>query len=436
MKTSGRPLLIAMALVVLAFLGTAAYTARLSSSIGALAEEIDSNASPSIAWLVRIRSGLLHLDTLIDHYREGTDARVLDDLEATRAALGDALVRYEALPAYPDEAPLQGQLRDKIAGLDRAIRAALDRSGTFVQVQDALEDADRVNSKLVEVNVRRADQNATSIARDWRRSTSMELVLDLLCLGLALLATTLAILAVRRHERALHERAEELDKFAGRMAHDILSPLTSVGMALAIAGRRTPHDEQLQVTIARGNGSLQTIQRLVNGLLDFARAGAHPAPTAKAMVREAIDGVMPELEERARSAGIALEVPEIDAQAVACEFGVLTSILSNLIGNAIKYMGPATERKIDVRVRSVGEKVVFEVADTGPGIPREAQTSIFEPYVRGPRAESDGRIPGIGLGLATVRRLVEAHAGVVGFRERRPKGSVFWFEMPIAASER
>jgi signal transduction histidine kinase len=74
-------------------------------------------------------------------------------------------------------------------------------------------------------------------------------------------------------------------------------------------------------------------------------------------------------------------------------------------------------------------RVYFEVQDTGPGIAAELSERIFQPYVR---AGLPGQ-PGIGLGLATVKRLVEAHGGRVGVRSVVAGGSLFWFELPRAA---
>jgi signal transduction histidine kinase len=71
----------------------------------------------------------------------------------------------------------------------------------------------------------------------------------------------------------------------------------------------------------------------------------------------------------------------------------------------------------------------LEVQDSGPGIPDEMRMKIFDPYVR---AAQSG-IPGLGLGLATVRRLAEAHGGAVGVDSRPGQGSLFWIELPLAA---
>jgi signal transduction histidine kinase len=104
---------------------------------------------------------------------------------------------------------------------------------------------------------------------------------------------------------------------------------------------------------------------------------------------------------------------------------VLTSIATNLVRNALKYMGDARERRVTVEVREAGDKWRVEVSDTGPGIPEDQQGRIFEPYVQLAHTGS-----GIGLGLATVDRLVRAHGGTVGVRSRLGAGATFWFELP------
>jgi signal transduction histidine kinase len=68
------------------------------------------------------------------------------------------------------------------------------------------------------------------------------------------------------------------------------------------------------------------------------------------------------------------------------------------------------------------------VDDTGPGVPREIEAKLFEPFVRGTSA-----VPGAGLGLATVKKLVEAHRGHVGCKSAPGSGSTFWFDLPRGA---
>ena len=110
----------------------------------------------------------------------------------------------------------------------------------------------------------------------------------------------------------------------------------------------------------------------------------------------------------------------------ACNRGVLTSVVSNLMRNAEKYMSDSPVRRITLRVAESGPLVRVEVEDTGPGVAPEIREAIFEPYVRADGATQ----PGLGLGLATVKRLCVAHGGEVGVRSTLGQGSTFWFTLP------
>jgi signal transduction histidine kinase len=101
-------------------------------------------------------------------------------------------------------------------------------------------------------------------------------------------------------------------------------------------------------------------------------------------------------------------------------------MVTNLMRNAVKYMSDSAVKRITVRVVPRKNAVRIEVEDTGPGVPDGLQTKIFEPYVR---AEGVTQ-PGLGLGLATVKRFCEAHGGDVGVRSQPGQGSVFWFTLP------
>ncbi|MDF2695692.1 MAG: sensory transduction histidine kinase, partial [Labilithrix sp.] len=119
------------------------------------------------------------------------------------------------------------------------------------------------------------------------------------------------------------------------------------------------------------------------------------------------------------------------ATVVACSTGVLVSLVSNLLENAIKYMGNAPVKRVTVHVHEADGRVRFEVRDTGPGVAPSLKDRIFDPYVRA----GESGVPGLGLGLATVRRLVEAHGGSVGVRPNEGgAGSIFWFELPKVRS--
>jgi signal transduction histidine kinase len=105
---------------------------------------------------------------------------------------------------------------------------------------------------------------------------------------------------------------------------------------------------------------------------------------------------------------------------------MVASIVSNLVRNALKYVGDGAERRVLVRAWPAGRCVRLEVEDNGPGLPEGLAARVFEPYVRGPRE----RAPGIGLGLATVKKITEAHGGRVDVRSAPGLGCRFGVELP------
>jgi signal transduction histidine kinase len=103
-------------------------------------------------------------------------------------------------------------------------------------------------------------------------------------------------------------------------------------------------------------------------------------------------------------------------------------VLNNLLNNALKHMGDVDEPGVEVSIeRTAADRVRVDVHDNGKGLAPALEPSIFEPYVRG-----NTSAPGLGLGLATVKRVVEGHGGHVGVRSIPGHGCTFLFELPIA----
>jgi signal transduction histidine kinase len=244
---------------------------------------------------------------------------------------------------------------------------------------------------------------------------------------LAIIAGYVVIRVTRHYLDTLGTRMSDLELFAGRVAHDIRSPLTSVSLAVGLAKRRDAQDDKTQAMLDRAGLTLQRVGQLVDGLLVFARSGASPAHAAHAEAKEVVEAVTDELTPAAKEKDIEVQLERVDPCAVACSPGVLASVVTNLVANAIKYMGQAPRRQVTLRVLDLGATARIEVEDTGPGIPEQSRDHIFDPHVRAAEAS----VPGLGLGLATVRRLVEGHGGTVGVRSAEA-GSLFWLELPKA----
>jgi signal transduction histidine kinase len=109
----------------------------------------------------------------------------------------------------------------------------------------------------------------------------------------------------------------------------------------------------------------------------------------------------------------------------------MEQVANNLVSNAIKY-SPAGGR-VEVSVEQQGREVVLRVRDYGIGIPLEEQRTVFEPFQRG--NVSRDMIAGVGLGLATARRIVEAHGGRMVLASSPGEGSTFSVYLPADVTE-
>jgi signal transduction histidine kinase len=205
-----------------------------------------------------------------------------------------------------------------------------------------------------------------------------------------------------------------------------LSPLSALTYCLSAFKRATEGDPKLEDAMARARACVGRAQGLVDGVFEFSRSGGRPTLGTTSEVADVVQEAAGEIRMAEASQSPEVVIEPFEACRVACHRGVLTSIMTNLMRNAVKYMSDSAVKRITVRVGSRRNQVRIEVEDTGPGVPEGLEKEIFEPYVR---AEGVTQ-PGLGLGLATVKRFCEAHGGEVGVRSTPGRGSVFWFTLP------
>jgi signal transduction histidine kinase len=302
------------------------------------------------------------------------------------------------------------------------------------KLAEAMDHTYDTLAACLDLNAKHSADLAQQIGQMRTASLHSALVLNALCVIWPLALALLFVYGFRRQSaqreaerREAMERAAELEQFAGRVAHDIRNPLSAISMVMG-ALEVAPQERRTDM-LKRGRSGVRRIEAMLDGLLKFACAGARPEPSAHADAREVMAGLATELGAQAAEAGISLLVVPSSSSAVACNPGILLSLIQNLTENAIKYMGESTERRITIRMVEQRTVVRFEVEDTGPGLPPGMETAVFNPHVR-VRGSAQ---PGFGLGLATVKKAAEAHGGRVGVRSAAGRGCLFWFELPKAA---
>ncbi len=441
-------LAVSFALTIASFLVARIVSDYLAHGIEDAASTISQHTIPAVESLGSVRTELRRkaslLDTLAGADVSTEDVRALrDELAHARIRMERSWAAYTATPVFAGERDLivviESQKRELDTSIDRALHAmsegdhATARAEISARARPAITQTDEAVHAAAVLNRRITTEAAARIKELRTISRTWGFALDGACAVLASASAYLIMRVLRRFWALLDERLVEMEHFTGRVAHDIRSPLSTVVLALDLVKRRTEGDAQTQSIVERGLRTVQRIRQLVDGLLVFATAGKPYRDEETARVSEVLEGVVEDLRPVAeeKEIRIACEAPAATS-VVACSPGVLVSILSNLLGNAVKYMGDAPVREVTVRVREAERTVRVDVEDTGPGIPEALRSTVFDPHVRG----AEAAVPGLGLGLATVRRLVEAHGGTVSLRAGDRAGCIFSFQLPKSEGAR
>jgi two-component system, NtrC family, sensor histidine kinase KinB len=215
------------------------------------------------------------------------------------------------------------------------------------------------------------------------------------------------------------------------VAHELRQPLTVLENTLDIVSRdylslSADEFEQLLASSRRTVRRLRSLmdQLLSAGTIESGRFVLQLRPISlRAIVEDSVDAARPDVEGREQH--VLVEVAEDTT--VMADARYAQQVLANLLANASKY-GPRGER-IDVSGVRDGRVVRVSVTDHGPGIPAEQQADLFKRYYR---LASTSAEPGVGLGLAIAKGVVEAHGGHMGVVSEIGKGTTVWFTLRLA----
>jgi signal transduction histidine kinase len=237
-------------------------------------------------------------------------------------------------------------------------------------------------------------------------------------------------------ERVLAQEREQnrlKDEFVATVSHELRTPLTSIIGYLEImldgeAGELEPEQKAYLEVIERNAGGLLELVRdlLFVGQVNAGRVDLDLEPVSLSqLAAECVESARPAAEEK----GIQFTFRGDEMPTLPGDRRRLVQVADNLISNALKF----TDRGGTVAVRSIIEaddRAVFEVEDSGIGIPDVDQPRLFTRFYRA-SAASERAVPGTGLGLSIAKMIVDAHGGQISFESREGTGSTFRVELSL-----
>lgn len=237
--------------------------------------------------------------------------------------------------------------------------------------------------------------------------------------------------ALEATHTALAQAQAHKDEFIASVGHELRTPMNAIlGLNGILRTELADSPEDLEV-VDHIRRSTQQLLQVVNDILDFSQlqAGRLVLHEQDFSIDETVAAVLALFGEKAQAKGLTLTSESLatrplwvhgDRQRVA-------QVLKNLIDNAVKFTARGS---VHVRTQAVGDGVLFEVQDSGIGIPVDRQQEVFNRFEHAD-VQTNRQYGGTGLGLAICERLVSLLGGAIGVSSQPGQGTRFWFQLPL-----
>ncbi len=249
-----------------------------------------------------------------------------------------------------------------------------------------------------------------------------------------LMLTGMIIGAVALH-RAYRDRQLQTD-FVSKVSHELRTPLASIRLFVDTLEQGGMDEDEQRQCLAAISSETSRLTRLIERLLTWGRmeSGRRVYELRPERVDTLVAEALAQLENQLRESGVELTLDVCEpVPAVRADRPAMVETLLNLLRNAVKYGGSGGVAI--VRVRREGKRVLVDVEDRGPGIPRSEQRRVFDKFYRGSAARDTRLHAGHGLGLAMAQHVVKAHKGNIRVDSREGHGACFTVDLPAVPNE-
>jgi signal transduction histidine kinase len=225
---------------------------------------------------------------------------------------------------------------------------------------------------------------------------------------------------------ALKAKNAELDSFVYSVSHDLKSPLVSIeGLSSVLLSEYGEGlNEDARNLLERIQANVRHLERLIADLLALSRIGREARPLEDVDLAEVVGGVVDELSVAITTRGV--EIVRGDLARVRAIRAQMEQVIRNLVSNAVKYLGDTPAPRVEIRTIERDDEIEGVVRDNGIGIDPSYHHKVFEMFQR----LNDVEVPGSGLGLPIVKKIVEGAGGRIWIESARGAGTTVHFTWP------